>query len=251
MPHARNLLGCFLFRGDDVFKKIGVLSGGERSRVALVCMLLRPANFLILDEPTNHLDMQSQDVLKRALIDYPGSVLIVSHNRDFLDPVVTKTLEFRPGQPPKTYVGNITYYIEKSAADKALEVSAAKAANTLSKTIAAPKIEAASTKGTSTPPGVNRKDQRRQEAEARELRSKVLKPLETEFEALEAKIAQLESSQTEWTAKLSDPAIVGQPEQFRYATNEVAKIASALEISFTRWGALSEEIERIKARLGE
>ena len=98
-PHARNLLGCFLFRGDDVFKKVGVLSGGERSRVALVCMLLRPANFLILDEPTNHLDMQSQDVLQRALIDYPGSVMIVSHNRSFLDPLVTKTLEFRPGEP--------------------------------------------------------------------------------------------------------------------------------------------------------
>ena len=101
MPHARNLLGCFLFRGDDVFKKIGVLSGGERSRVALVCMLLRPANFLILDEPTNHLDMQSQDVLQRALIDYPGSVMIVSHNRQFLDALVTKTLEFRPGEQPR------------------------------------------------------------------------------------------------------------------------------------------------------
>ena len=103
MPHARNLLGCFLFRGDDVFKKVGVLSGGERSRVALVCMLLRPANFLILDEPTNHLDMQSQDVLQRALIDYPGSVMIVSHNRNFLDALVTKTLEFRPGEQPVLY----------------------------------------------------------------------------------------------------------------------------------------------------
>ena len=118
-PHARNLLGCFLFRGDDVFKKVGVLSGGERSRVALVCMLLRPANFLILDEPTNHLDMQSQDVLQRALIDYPGSVMIVSHNRNFLDALVTKTLEFQPGRPPIQYAGNITYYLEKSAEDEA------------------------------------------------------------------------------------------------------------------------------------
>jgi ATP-binding cassette subfamily F protein 3 len=246
-PHARNLLGCFLFRGDDVFKKIGVLSGGERSRVALVCMLLRPANFLILDEPTNHLDMQSQDVLKRALNDYPGSVLIVSHNRDFLDPVVTKTLEFRPGQPPKTYVGNITYYLEKSAADKAAEVSAAKlAANPKSPVL--PKADASSPKAAAAP-NVNRKEQRRLEAEARELRSKVLKPLEAEFESLETKIAQLEKSQSEGTAKLSDPAIVSDADQFRSVSNEVAKIAAALETSYSRWGALSEEIERIKARI--
>ncbi|MGB1260889.1 MAG: ABC-F family ATP-binding cassette domain-containing protein, partial [Akkermansiaceae bacterium] len=118
-PLARNLLGCFLFRGDDVFKKIGVLSGGERSRVALVCMLLRPANFLILDEPTNHLDIQSQEVLQNALMDYPGSYMIVSHNRSFLDPIVTKTLEFRQGKPPQMYAGNISYYLEKSEQEQA------------------------------------------------------------------------------------------------------------------------------------
>lgn len=256
-PHARNLLGCFLFRGDDVFKKVGVLSGGERSRVALVCMLLRPANFLILDEPTNHLDMQSQDVLKRALIDYPGSVMIVSHNRDFLDPVVTKTLEFRPGMPPRTYVGNITYYLDKSAEDKALEVSAAKAAAASAKSTATPKsstqVKAPSTpeKSSAEASPVNRKEQRRLEAEARELRSKVLKPLETEFQALEGKIAQLEANQHEWTQKLSDPAISSDPEKFRTTSNEVAKIATELETSYTRWGALSEEIDRTKARLGE
>jgi len=254
MPQARSLLGCFLFRGDDVFKKVGVLSGGERSRVALVCMLLRPANFLILDEPTNHLDMQSQDVLKRALADYPGSVLIVSHNRDFLDPVVTKTLEFRPGKAPKTYVGNITYYIDKSAEDKALEVSAAKAGAAAAKAAptALPKVNTVpSPEKQASVPGVNRKEQRRQEAEARELRSKVLKPLETEFANLEVKIAELESEQAKLTAKLSDPAISGDPTVFRNATNQVAKVGSALEISYSRWGALSEEIDRTKARLGD
>ena len=125
---ARDVLGCFLFRGDDVFKKVGVLSGGERSRVALVRMLVKPANFLILDEPTNHLDMQSQEVLQKALQNYEGTILIVSHNRDFLDPIVSKTLEFRPGEKPRMFQGNISYYLEKSEED----ATAAKAALVLS-----------------------------------------------------------------------------------------------------------------------
>ncbi|NJM38336.1 MAG: ABC-F family ATP-binding cassette domain-containing protein [Akkermansiaceae bacterium] len=239
MPHARNLLGCFLFRGDDVFKKVGVLSGGERSRVALVCMLLRPANFLILDEPTNHLDMQSQDVLQRALIDYPGSVMIVSHNRTFLDALVTKTLEFRPGEQPVLYAGNITYYLEKSAEDEAAKKGAPKLSSLAS--TAAPS-------GSSRPstPGVNRKEQRRIEAEARELKSKVLKPLETEFTALEAKIAELEGAQTTLTQQLS----TADPSKLRETTNAVEKIAKSLETSYYRWGQLSDEIEKVKMKLG-
>jgi len=126
-PLARGILGCFLFRGDDVFKKIGVLSGGERSRVALVSMLVQPANFLILDEPTNHLDVQSQEVLQRALQEYPGSYLIVSHNRSFLDPIVTKTLEFRPNQDPQLYHGNISYYLDKKEEEKNAAKNVAKA----------------------------------------------------------------------------------------------------------------------------
>ena len=118
MAHVRNLLGCFLFRGDDVFKQVGVLSGGERSRVALVQMLVRPANFLILDEPTNHLDMQSQDVLQEALTAYPGTIIIVSHNRAFLDPVVERTLEFRQERKPRLYHGNLSYYLDKVAEDE-------------------------------------------------------------------------------------------------------------------------------------
>jgi ATP-binding cassette subfamily F protein 3 len=244
MPHARNLLGCFLFRGDDVFKKIGVLSGGERSRVALVCMLLRPANFLILDEPTNHLDMQSQDVLQRALIDYPGSVMIVSHNRQFLDALVTKTLEFRPGEQPVLYAGNITYYLEKSAEDDAAKKGAPKLA-TLG--AAAP---ATNNSSRQTIPGVNRKEQRRIEAEQREIKSKVLKPLETEFAVLEIKIAELEGAQTTLTQQLSSDEVSNNPGKLREVTNAVDKLAKSLETSYSRWGALSEEIERIKVKLG-
>ena len=243
-PHARNLLGCFLFRGDDVFKKVGVLSGGERSRVALVCMLLRPANFLILDEPTNHLDMQSQDVLQRALIDYPGSVMIVSHNRNFLDPLVTKTLEFRPGEQPRLFSGNITYYLEKSAEDESLKKGAPKLATL------APAANGAGVSSKPSVPGVNRKEQRRIEAEQREMKSKVLKPLETEFETLETKIAELEGAQATLTAQLSEESVVGDPARFREVTNAVDKLAKALEASYYRWGELSDEIEKVKAKLG-
>ena len=236
-PHARNLLGCFLFRGDDVFKKVGVLSGGERSRVALVCMLLRPANFLILDEPTNHLDMQSQDVLQRALIDYPGSVLIVSHNRSLLDPLVTKTLEFRPGEVPRLFSGNITYYLEKTADDNP-------------RGAATPGARASGPPAGAAAPTVNRKDQRRAEAEAREIRSKVLRPLENELETLESKIAGYEAAQVTLTAALSSDEVAADSDKLRETSNAVAKITSALETSYSRWGELSTEIARVQVKLG-
>jgi len=236
-PHARNLLGCFLFRGDDVFKKVGVLSGGERSRVALVCMLLRPANFLILDEPTNHLDMQSQDVLQRALIDYPGSVLIVSHNRSLLDPLVTKTLEFRPGEVPRLFSGNITYYLEKTS-------------ESTPRGTALPGAKSPGKSAGAATPTVNRKDQRRAEAEAREIRSKVLRPLENELETLEAKIAGYEAAQVTLTAALSSDEAAAEPDKLRETSNAVAKITTALETSYSRWGELSTEIARVQAKLG-
>jgi ATP-binding cassette subfamily F protein 3 len=206
-------------------------------------MLLRPENFLILYEPTNHLDMQSQDVLQRALIDYPGSVMIVSHNRQFLDALVTKTLEFRPGEQPVLYAGNITYYLDKSAEDEAAKKGMPKLSS----------LAPASANGSASRqsiPGVNRKEQRRIEAEQREIRSKVLKPLETEFTALEAKIAELEGAQATLTQQLSSEEVSNNSGKLREVTNAVDKLAKSLEVSYTRWGALSEEIERIRVKLG-
>ena len=106
----RSILGTFLFRGDDVFKKVNVLSGGERNRLALAKMLARPANFLILDEPTNHLDMRSQDALQKALKGYTGAYLIVSHNRAFVDPLANKVLEVRKNGLT-LFPGNLTDYL--------------------------------------------------------------------------------------------------------------------------------------------
>jgi ATP-binding cassette subfamily F protein 3 len=248
-PHCRNLLGCFLFRGDDVFKKIGVLSGGERSRVALVRMLVQPANFLILDEPTNHLDMQSQDVLQRALVDYPGTVLIVSHNRNFLDPLVSKTLEFRPGAKPTLYPGNISYYLEKSAADRKLEEKNKALYKTSTPVAAAPQLAKLHQPAAPVAQGGNRKDQRKLEADIRNQRNKVLKPLQEELDSVEAKIAEMEKAQAALTQHLSSEEVASDPQKFRETTNAIEKIGKSLELSFSRWGELTAQIEAAEASL--
>ena len=115
IPSLRNLLGAFLFRGDDVAKSVHVLSGGERSRLALLKMLLHPANLLVMDEPTNHLDLTSKDVLLEALRQFEGTVLFVSHDRFFLEGLADRVLELECGSVPRFYPGDYAYYREKRA----------------------------------------------------------------------------------------------------------------------------------------
>ncbi len=117
----RSILGAFLFSGEDVGKKVVALSGGERARLALACMLLRPINFLILDEPTNHLDMLSKEVLKQALFDFEGTLLVVSHDREFLSDLTTRTIEFRDHKLHE-YLGDINYFLDKRQARDMREV---------------------------------------------------------------------------------------------------------------------------------
>jgi ATP-binding cassette subfamily F protein 3 len=127
IPELRTLLGSFLFRGDDVFKSVAVLSGGERSRLAMLLLLLRPANLLILDEPTNHLDIASKDVLLHALQDFPGTVIFVSHDRHFISHLATAVLEVKGGCA-RYLPGDYEYYLAKTAAGAdAKETPAAKA----------------------------------------------------------------------------------------------------------------------------
>ena len=238
MP-ARDVLGCFLFRGDDVFKKIGVLSGGERSRVALVRMLVRPANFLILDEPTNHLDMQSQDILQKALIDYPGTLLIVSHNRDFLDPIVQKTMEFRPGQDPRMFAGNLSYYLDKTEESEGVPPS----------TTTTPASKTQPNSPSTNTPQLSSKERRKREAALREKRNKVLKPLQTEFEATEQTIAELEGAQATLTAHLESPEVMADPDKLRETTQAYEAISQKLEKAYSKWEDLSTRIEQVEAEL--
>ncbi len=117
----RDILGAFLFRGEDIDKKVKVLSGGERARLAMARMMLEPRNLLVLDEPTNHMDMRSKDILKEAILKYDGTVVVVSHDREFLDGMVDKVYEFRDGGV-REYLGGIYYFLEKRKLESLQEI---------------------------------------------------------------------------------------------------------------------------------
>ena len=250
---ARDVLGCFLFKGDDVFKKVGVLSGGERSRVALVRMLVRPANFLILDEPTNHLDMRSQDILQQALMEYEGTLLIVSHNRNFLDPIISKTIEFRQGHDPRLFHGNLTYYLDKVEAEEkaaksgtSVPVVKAKPQPKAEPKPEAPAKEAKESKPTEPAvPQVNRKEQRKAEAAARQS----LAPLKRDLEKLEAEISQIEASQNKLSEHLSSPEVAADTEKFQETTHALANLTDKLNGAYSRWDTITAEIETLESRL--
>ncbi|MGI9241282.1 MAG: ABC-F family ATP-binding cassette domain-containing protein, partial [Verrucomicrobiales bacterium] len=233
--NVRTLLGSFLFRGDDVYKLVGVLSGGERSRLALARMLLRPANFLVLDEPTNHLDVMSQEVLRRALDEYKGTFAIVSHNRSFLDPIVTKVLEFSVGKPPKFYYGNVSDYIEKKNADQAAAATQAPA-----RSAAAPG---------KTGQAKNRKDQRRIDSQRRQERSSRLKPLKEKLEITEEQIATIEARRAEITQLLSDPSTFENQQLAKELGEEFKQSAADLNTAYSDWDKFSTDIEKAEAEL--
>ena len=170
----RDILGTFLFRGEDIDKKVKVLSGGERSRLAMARLMLEPYNLLVLDEPTNHMDMRSKDILKRAIQKYDGTVVLVSHDRDFLDGIVDRVYEFRDGGV-KEYLGGIYYFLEKRKVESLQEIERKDAPT------------ASATKETST--GKLSYEQRKeQEKLLRKLR-KAVETIESELADIEQKIA--------------------------------------------------------------
>lgn len=219
----RNVLAAFLFTGEDVFKRISDLSGGERGRVSLAKLVLSNANFLILDEPMNHLDIMSKEILEDALNGYEGTILYVSHDRYFINRTAHRILDLTEGQFV-SYVGNYDYYLEKhDTVMAAIEASAPQ--NTDADNTAAAKAAESEVK----------LDWKAQKEEQARLRKK-----ENDLKKCEEKIAELEARISEIDTEMSDPAIGTQVAKLQELTKEQTSCQEQLEKLYEQWEELAE-----------
>jgi len=223
----RNLLGTFLFSGDDIHKPVSVLSGGEKSRLALLNIMLLDTNFLILDEPTNHLDLKTKDIFQNALINYHGTVAIVSHDRYFLDNLVNKVFELKDGSI-NDYHGNYSYFIEKRGQTdlpqkENVKTSENNAAENIFKT----------------------KEQKRQEAEERNKLAKIKNACKKELTAIEQKIELLEAKKTKHETALCDPQTHRDSVKIKTINIELKNITAELERSYNIWTELNSKLEQL------
>ena len=215
LDRVRSVLALFLFTGDDVYKKISMLSGGEKGRVSLCKLMLKRDNLLLLDEPTNHLDMDSREVLEGALEDFDGTILTVSHDRYFINRVADRIIEMRP-DGVKEYLGNYDDYLEKKRREEAgLEDAAASG---MTKT--------------------QLDKQRRRERLLREGK----KALEKQLEAAEARIADAEKEIQDLEARMADPELYQRPDEARETARRHAELQAGMDALYEEWEALSEAV---------
>ena len=215
LDRVRSVLALFLFTGDDVYKKISMLSGGEKGRVSLCKLMLKRDNLLLLDEPTNHLDMDSREVLEGALEDFDGTILTVSHDRYFINRVADRIIEMRP-DGVKEYLGNYDDYLEKKRREEAgLE-------------------EAAAFGMTKT----QLDKQRRKERLLREGK----KALEKQLEAAEARIADAEKEIQDLETRMADPELYQRPDEARETARRHAELQAGMDALYEEWEALSEAV---------
>ncbi|MFZ4682505.1 MAG: ABC-F family ATP-binding cassette domain-containing protein [Terrimicrobiaceae bacterium] len=235
---VRTILGSFLFRGDDVFKRVSVLSGGEKSRLALVKLLLHPPNLLLLDEPTTHLDMPSIDALIRALQQYEGTLLFVSHDVHFIRALATTVLHIHAGHLT-AYAGDYGYYLEKSQATSERGALVAKLHNYQPDAPAAAVEPAAPKMGMKEIRALRKAESERRQAENKERRNQLKRIAE-----LEASIVELEARQTELTEKLDDPSLYQNPSRALELNRELAGVADSLAKANTEWAYLAEKVPK-------
>ena len=222
----RNTLAAFLFTGEDVFKKISTLSGGERGRVSLAKLMLSESNFLILDEPTNHLDIMSREILETALNSYEGTVLYVSHDRYFINKTATRILELS-GQTLTNYLGNYDYYLEKKPQIGVIDSSSA-----------FPPATAVTSGTTSTEPAVDKNAEWKQ----RKAQQAAIRKLEKELVKCEERIAFIESRTEQIDEEMAKPEICSNSVKLQELQKEKDSLEEELMTLMERWEELSEEL---------
>ncbi len=231
---VRTVLGCFLFRGDDVFKKVSVLSGGEKSRLALVKLLLDPPNLLLMDEPTTHLDMPSIDALVSALKQFQGTLIFISHDVYFIRALANHVVHVNAGRLTH-YAGDYQYYLDKSAA------TSERAALTAGKKVEAPRANSADRTSVKT------RDQKRLEAEDRQARSRGRKDHQQLVHQLEKEIHSLEKQQAELTVELEKPETYQQPGRAQQINRELSHISDSLAEVTANWEAAATKLAEVDA----
>jgi ATP-binding cassette subfamily F protein 3 len=237
IPRLRGQLGAFLFSGDDVEKKVSVLSGGEKARLALAKLLLRPVNFLVLDEPTNHLDLESREVLEQALVGYDGTLLLISHDRAFLNALVDRVIEVEGGRLTE-YVGNYDDYLRRKSAPKATEATPPEPAQA-----AAPETPADPEPRLSKRERVAARERARERSRRHQRAVKRLAQVEEEIREREASLEALA-----W--RLGDPGLRRDPDAIRAVEAERAELRSAVDELYREWERLAAEIEAGEQVLG-
>ncbi|MBL9134183.1 MAG: ABC-F family ATP-binding cassette domain-containing protein, partial [Verrucomicrobiaceae bacterium] len=233
---SRTLLGSFLFHGDDVFKPVGVLSGGEKSRLVLVRLLLDPPNFLLMDEPTTHLDMGSIDALINALEQYEGTLVFISHDVHFIRKMAKTVLHVSAGVITP-YAGDYQYYLDKTKAGSAREALTATLSNAQPAAWEAPAAREAS----------KSKEQKRLEAEARNARNKAKKSAEQRVYITEAELAKVEKRKAEIVELLQDEATYADAAKFRALSAELEGIEPKIAKITADWEKATEELEKLMA----
>jgi ATP-binding cassette subfamily F protein 3 len=237
----RNLLGAFLFSGDDIYKEISVLSGGEKSRLALLKILLQDSNLLVLDEPTNHLDLKTKEIFQNALLAYSGTVVIVSHDRFFLDRHVHRVIEIRDGQCYE-YHGNYSYFIQKrSEMDAAGEEGIDDKKDEIQREsfqtgrLSVAEQQSGSRELTPCRRAFKTKEEKRLEAEERNRLSRITKTLKNELVTLENRISFLEEKKAENENILCAPDIHKDPQKIKQLSQELVSISKELEHLYMSW----------------
>lgn len=237
IPKLRDMLGSFLFRGDDIYKPINVLSGGEKSRLALLRLLFKPLNVLILDEPTNHLDLHSKDVLLDALKNFGGTILFVSHDRGFIEELATRVLEISAsdqGLPSmlRSFPGDYRYYLERIERE-ALGLEQVGSRQNSPKTQVESKVTNAVASQT-----LSREEEKRLKAERRKL--------EREEARLLAEISQNEAALAKAEKELSDPAVYSDLEKCRSTQQTIERIRDLIDEFSEAWESISIQLEELQ-----